>query len=742
MPINKGPGPSSRTHQLKATNHLAKEDTRDKPKVVSMEVLDKARTGPTDNKRVLDAMFKSGNGKCTHRTHGNGNEASVAFLIGSIVGGASLQRSNSADESEVTSMDYILEDTASHDSMTTRAEHAVETAKDGIASYHTSKVNHANTDTHQAPSNKEPASHIFLRRAHHNISSKSNATSSHHQELQRDHAIKAHTNTQQDTVQLQNHTHSSSTRLPAGWRMKWSKTKQRPYYVHPDFGSTWHCPGLAFDEHPVAVRNELFDGQRLHIERPRYTVNEQCVSQVQNSSSAYHTAHSNQFDEVSASMNNAQKDGCQKSGNDHGVNYGTTGLAHSATKNVSASHERYSTHESNAKDDNFEGNHNYYQAQNDVAEKPTPRVATESREKHASSVDVSFKCLTQDFGSDDGVASASSTKYAKTSNDESRTMAKQAPGTTEEEDQSHHPVDYDTGLKYDLDELSEENHEHLNSNNAETELQSYSHGNDSVEFDTNDGGAFDESDDERSLDQVDDTEDKSTQGSNVGETSDLETFLDLKDEINSLASDHVDVECLLRDGKKKCQSPLSTINESCNESVGSETSMNEASIIGERKNEIGTSSYESGESVDKSTIDPQSSKCEKDNDVDSYGSDGHDQQNTVFENNNDAGYDEFDNDSAADTKSLDHSQPRRMSDGIVGLNLDTEFKKECSKAASHKKCKKKIFPPGPLCSLQFLDEIENEEFDTPLWRRMKRRRSTLTSVKRRGNDEKRRATYS
>ena len=33
-------------------------------------------------------------------------------------------------------------------------------------------------------------------------------------------------------------------RLISGWGTRWSKTKKRPYYVHPDFESTWYCPGL------------------------------------------------------------------------------------------------------------------------------------------------------------------------------------------------------------------------------------------------------------------------------------------------------------------------------------------------------------------------------------------------------------------------------------------------------------------------------------------------------------------
>ncbi|CAJ1948154.1 unnamed protein product [Cylindrotheca closterium] len=30
--------------------------------------------------------------------------------------------------------------------------------------------------------------------------------------------------------------------LPSGWEIIVSETQKRPFYVHPDFGSTWHCP--------------------------------------------------------------------------------------------------------------------------------------------------------------------------------------------------------------------------------------------------------------------------------------------------------------------------------------------------------------------------------------------------------------------------------------------------------------------------------------------------------------------
>ena len=36
--------------------------------------------------------------------------------------------------------------------------------------------------------------------------------------------------------------------LPSGWVIKISRSKMRPYYCHPDFGSTWHCPVVLPEE--------------------------------------------------------------------------------------------------------------------------------------------------------------------------------------------------------------------------------------------------------------------------------------------------------------------------------------------------------------------------------------------------------------------------------------------------------------------------------------------------------------
>lgn len=44
--------------------------------------------------------------------------------------------------------------------------------------------------------------------------------------------------------------------LPSGWEIVVSESQKRPFYVHPDFGSTWHCPIILPKK---AVKNNLGD---------------------------------------------------------------------------------------------------------------------------------------------------------------------------------------------------------------------------------------------------------------------------------------------------------------------------------------------------------------------------------------------------------------------------------------------------------------------------------------------------
>lgn len=584
-------------------------------------MLDRARTGPTDNKRVLEAMFKSGNDNRPPKT--TENEASAAPLVGSIVGGALLQRSDSADESEVTTMDDE-EQEMSETSMTTRADHVVEAV---------------------APSRNAPptrnggsVSDIFRSNASQAAPNNSNNESlnmSVHQQLRRANAIEAQAITEQLTTSSQLNSlgyaqppSSSTAQLPSGWKVRWSKTKQKPYYVHPDFGSTWHCPGLISNAHTAAAagQSELFDHQRVFMGTSQHTLLN--ASQMMPKS-------------IDANHN----------------------LAHSSTQAGSV---------------NFKSNSNEYAENGNDASSRVEEVARDDPSKDASSsADVSTKCLTQDFESTDYAAST-------------------------------------LGQADDNDE--------------EPQL----HNDDPVEFDDNQGGGFDEAyDDDEGQEQVNGEEqDQSPNCMNPDQASDDggESVLDTaasnqqNDEINSLVSDHVDVNALLRNGaSRKAKSPLMpTINEFCNESDGGSRQSSEASI-----NDLaGLKVFKDDSPNDKKHSFEASSHTYSDGDVD-YGNTagGYDDQSPTFENNADDANDNSDSESEVVVETVAR-QSRRRNSSDVGV------KKETKASSRSQRCKKKIFPPGPLCSLQFLEEIETEEFDTPLWRRMKRKRSTLTSVKR------------
>ena len=55
-----------------------------------------------------------------------------------------------------------------------------------------------------------------------------------------------------ETIDSENGSVVTHPKLPPGWRVKVSRSKNKAYYVHPDFGSTWHCPVVS--QHPVEIR--------------------------------------------------------------------------------------------------------------------------------------------------------------------------------------------------------------------------------------------------------------------------------------------------------------------------------------------------------------------------------------------------------------------------------------------------------------------------------------------------------
>ncbi|KAL3790502.1 hypothetical protein ACHAWO_010225, partial [Cyclotella atomus] len=231
----------SRIGKTAATAAAASSKTEDptpierfKVEEVSEEVLARARTGPIENKGVLEAMLNSTNNRAIKRHDASQTEESGPSLIGSIIGGAALQSSASLDGSEVTMPSFSA-------SKLVRGHQSVGTAEV-----------FRNSGSISIPSNN-------IQLAASNLSSI--------KFLRRPTAEESARLSMQIRAQLQSgYTYPSQIHLPAGWQVRISKSKGKPYYVHPDFGSTWHYPGLIVGPH-IAVQNELFVDQSVDVSR-------------------------------------------------------------------------------------------------------------------------------------------------------------------------------------------------------------------------------------------------------------------------------------------------------------------------------------------------------------------------------------------------------------------------------------------------------------------------------------------
>jgi hypothetical protein len=195
----------------------------------------------------------------------------------------------------------------------------------------------------------------------------------------------------------------------------------------------------------------------------------------------------------------------------------------------------------------------------------------------------------------------------------------------------------------------------------------------------------DENDAEESIDREDNNDDD---GSSL-----LENTLNSgsSSAINSIMIDYVDVDALLKNGATNTKSTLSTIKE------------NNQSLEGYQTSEDSNDGSRSLQKASKNLVHAfEESSDGEDTSVVEVGA------ISVMENDIPSSI-RFDSDEDGRTRD-GYERKRRHSSGSYGS-------------------KKKFFPPGPLCSLQFLEEIEKREFDTPTWRRTKRKRSTLTSVR-------------
>lgn len=568
----------------------------------------------TDNKAVVDAMLKSCSEIAKRRTASK--DHSDNSLIGSIIGGDSLQRSDSVDGSEITIFDYG-------------------------STFH--------------PSIGERQRHSFPNGA---IPNEWGHTDPHHEV-----ASALYTNT---AVPYPVHT-AFLLPLPAGWKMRMSKTKNKPYYVHPDFGSTWYYPGLlppssvAFPTHqivPTTTESQIiFHG--LNAQQPVIPDAKIRSASVPESGNKL-SVNSSEM----ASNGSVKKEGLVEIG----------------------------------------------------VEKPSFEVSA-SKGQILSHAEIESGCMSQASWTLGGDAAVENTNVDETKYDE------------------HFLVQDDSK---DMDSCSN------------LPLQGLD--NDYIEFVCN-GGL------ENADEQVLDGEASSTVSSCVIPSGSVD--IEETKETNSMESDHVDVDALLRQKLKKSSTPLPTIEEINDESVLSAGESSSASSSHHRHDPMrSTSPFSAIKDIpDESALSSRDSRSEpkstskpsltRDRLFDELSRASETNTKAIVDVQN-AVTDEFsfasntgdseDHQSPIFNGGLSDSGSERESQGPdespqknttvsrkLGWQLDRE--KEVITARGHQH-KRKLFPPGPLCSLQFLDLIVDGSMDTPLWRNCKRKRSSLTSIKR------------
>jgi len=739
------------------TQPIIPPQRHEKPSGGLDELLDRARKGPTDNKRVLDAMLTSGCGRRTLGPDPTVNESSMESIVGTIIGGTSLKRSTSIDESEVTTMDYTMD--SSHASMTTCFDQGLSgrggvvaphhTASDNLHSiagkqirgailrsavpppspaksqvmswYHEMQRASATTDTRPTTEqNHTGAMSSIFRTAvpppptsqvmpsyqeNHRTSSitdirqqtepifrtavpppSSSQAISSYQEMQRASAI-TDTRPSSDQNQMgampsilrpavppppsssqampsyqelyrasditnsrppteQNHTVVQPP-LPAGWKVRWSNTKQKPYWVHPDFGSTWHCPGVIVNDGSEFRRNEVFNAE-LRFE----TNNHPTASYVPSGNMAQSTVPGERDNTNMRHNNNdhiskfTQEDPNTSSS---GTNYESESYNIGARQSHVAYPEQMS--EWNGADNTMD-NSKFDQNPDDYDRANTAKCLD------GSSADVSSRCLTQEF---------------ETKRDGSTDNGAEAVVDNGNNDAVEHGHDYAS--------LGEVNGEE------------------------NDVGVG------------------NTDYGDIGENI-FDTVADEQSDLINAVVKH----------SRKYASPLSTINETHRGSAcqSSEVSLDDDSSINDDpdRSKQTFSPIPSFDGPDVSGSDDSSAPDDAGNiGVDNTAKSpvNWDSNQGGYDSDDDAGNIGIDN-TAKSPDNWESSNQGGFDSDDYDLDAEPKEKRKASSRRGPRK-KKSFFPPGPLCSLQFLEEIENDEFNTPLWRRMKRKRSTLASVK-------------
>lgn len=500
----------------------------------------------------------------------------------------------------------------------------------------------------------------------------------------------------------------SDIQLPSGWKAKMSKSKNRPFYTHPDFGSTWHYPGLTglpLNRHLSNSRNVktlLYKDQR--IDDPDLAAQIDVQNQTNHQSV-------NDVEETSSNMcvDGVIEDSVDKnddSGSDD-INLDAFPMLHNANTLFSPAKAGSAERKSEPIESGVES----------IVETPStigtgvggnlhlrpPRQDEEVSTIAAQSMD---ECKGLDPTSTGRAKERSSPKSSQSDGKDgvdakglkARTSSESDALVEQKESYKMEPNEMPVNQNADNGSLGNTDNDGVLDNASQ--LNSSEEG---AEIDFDDHGGFDQ--DEFGINSEDKSGDDKTV-TTVAKSQEAKSFASTASkrdngDLNSLVSDHVDVNALLRSGKSKMSnmSPLSTIRESsaCKSSEvspdqSSGQKVEEVQVLKQKKR-LSVGSFDT--SIDESNRSEHEDLSRIKFEMSPHRGDETKSESPLFEANADTLHDE---------------------DDSVGAALPPR--------GYQYKPKRYFYPPGPLCSLQFLDEIQEGIFDADIWRMSRRRRTT------------------
>eukprot|EP00956_Cyclotella_meneghiniana_P003480 scaffold4229_cov38-Cyclotella_meneghiniana.AAC.9 len=640
---------------------------------ISDEVLQRARNGPADNRRVLDAMLNSSNAKAAVN-HNDLTKSGDSSLVGLTIGGLSLQRCASEDCSEVTMPNLINETTR------VRAQPSSET----------SSIFRNREDVSDPIINDFASSH-FIRYP----------TNDEREQL-----------SVQIRSQLQSgYTLPSQIYLPAGWQVRMSKSKGKPYYVHPDFGSTWHYPGLIVGPH-IAVQNRLY--------------RDEDASRFTSQASGFHK--SNDAMQSSSGILRGSINNVSRRLGSEGIDRSETGQTRKHSSDLISSAGKRSDDAVNSQAVSPKNSQSAQNGSHSELTSSADKGSDDAVNSQTLSLDATqSKCLTQD-----------SFVNGYTENDAMQELKEAVDDCIVQEDGSDINASF-LSTKSNMSDVATLEIERNDNSGDFVDGNFSAEENNDIDFGA-EHDSFDDCDIEESKDETKFTvndEDDSLLGLDFADNEDL----DIRQDNNSLASDHVDVEALLRHRAPASRdfSPLATMKEIMQDSSGkkstsSRVSLDESSL--DCEDPVEETSPKASKFQSSSLVNDLS-QASNDFEKESSSETSHGHQSFV-DGEDDSGNDGFDigGDGFSDEENLttDNDTNDDVFNDKLDNAVDTSAKQHVTKRKRRKAIikteRRKTFPPGPLCSLQMLDLVEEGSLNTPLWRNAKRKRCTLTSLKR------------